>query len=74
MDVKSIGAFHRARPFRPFAIRTASGESFLVEHPELFAFSPNTPVALLITGSGDVAMIDLAGITEITYDFSTSAK
>jgi hypothetical protein len=74
MDSKSLGAYKRAKPFRPFVIHTSLGEAYTVAHPENFAFSPDTPVAVLFGGPEGVTMIDLASVTEVTYPVKRTRK
>ena len=70
MTVENLRAFKRARPFRRFAIRTSSGESYLIRHPEFIAFTYDRKGVLVVPGPGRVALIDLANIAELTYDLT----
>lgn len=70
MKVENIQAAVRIRPFKPFAIRTGSGESYPVRHPEMIALSPDVSVLLVIHGPGKTAMIDIDSVTEMTDDFN----
>lgn len=70
MTVENLRAFKRARPFRQFAIRTSSGESYLVRHPELISFTFDRKGVMLAPGPGRVALIDLDNIAELTYDLT----
>ena len=36
--------------------------------------SPDVPVVVVMPGPGQVAMIDLTNITEITYDFNSRSN
>ena len=74
MDIDNLRAAFRAQPFRPFVIRTGSGEAYTLRHPEMIAFSPDVSVLLLIPGPKQVAMIDVASVTEITYDFNPAGN
>jgi hypothetical protein len=49
-------------PFHPFSIRTASGHSYHVAHPELLWLDPVGEV-LLVKDAGAVVLIDLEEIT-----------
>ena len=71
MTVDNLRAFKRARPFRRFEIRTSSGESYLVRHPEFLAFTFDRKEVLVAPGPGRVALIDLDNIAELTYDLTT---
>lgn len=70
MTVENLRAFKRARPFRRFEIRTSSGESYSVRHPELMSFTFDRKGVLVAPGPGRVALIDLANIAELTYELS----
>lgn len=62
MTAEKIRSMTRA-PFHPFVVRTGSGESYLVAHPELFWLDPDGEVLLVKSGS-EVALIDVASVTE----------
>jgi hypothetical protein len=70
MNIERIRSFYRQRPVRPFTIHTASGESYTVRHPETMAIDAAEEVIFLLPERGQLAMIDLASITEITQDFT----
>jgi len=40
MVIESIREFNRAVPFKPYAIRMASGESYSVKHPDFVSVAP----------------------------------
>lgn len=67
MDAKSIGAWKRNQPFRPFVLHLENGDTFEVAHPENMAFSPDTPVLIVFGGEHGVTMIDHDAISSITY-------
>ncbi len=73
MNIDRVRVAFRARPFRPFWINTASGRSYRVPGPETMAIDPDEEVVILMPGGGEVAMIDVAGIVEITYNFNAQA-
>jgi hypothetical protein len=54
----------RKRPFIPCFIRTASGESYAVNHPELAWIPPESDLVLVMV-AGDVVMIEVDSITEV---------
>ena len=68
MTAENLRAFKRVRPFRRFEIRTSSGESYLVRHPELMSFTFDRKGVMVAPGPGRVALIDLDNIAELTYD------
>ena len=41
-----------AAPFRPFILRTASGEAFEIKHPDLIAFSPTDAEIIVFDAGG----------------------
>lgn len=51
-------------PFHPFVVRTGSGESYSVVHPELFWIDPDGEVLLVKDRTQGVALIDTASVTE----------
>ena len=70
MNIDRVRSFYNMRPVRPFTIHTASGESYPVKHPETMAIDEEDGIIILLPGPGQLAMIDLASITEITQDFT----
>ena len=74
MDLNRIRIPFRARPFRPFEIVTASGRSYRVPGPETMAIDPEESVILVMPSGGEVAIIDIASVTEITYDFNPVSR
>ncbi len=65
MDAKSIGAWQRAHPFRPFVLHLDSGVTFEVAHPENLGFSPDTPAPIL--WAEGMTMIDVFAVSAITH-------
>lgn len=68
MTAENVRAFKRARPFRRFLIHTSSGDSFLVRHPELLAFTFDRKGVMLAAGRSKVALIDLDNVSALTCD------
>jgi hypothetical protein len=54
-----------ASPFRPFALRMGSGESFLVKHPELVSISPGGRRLILWVGEEQSVDLDVLLIESI---------
>ncbi len=71
MNVEQFRNAHRLRPFKPFVIRTASGESYPVTHPETVWQSPGGHTVIVGMKGEEVAMIDIDHITEFV---STTRK
>ena len=51
-------------PFRPFVIRTGSGESYPVNHPGALSFTPSGRTLSVWLNEVDQAIIDVASINE----------
>ena len=65
MTVETLRAIKNARPFRPFEIRTGSGEAYSVSHPEVMAMSQDSDTVVVLGGPGRIGIIDVASITEV---------
>jgi hypothetical protein len=74
MDIEILRAPYRARPFRPFQIHTASGGVFAVKSPENIAFTVDGRGLVVSPAGGEVALIDVSSVTEVTYDFKKPRK
>lgn len=48
MAIESIRKFNRAVPFVPYEIRTVSGESYEVAHPDFITVSPKGSYVIVI--------------------------
>jgi hypothetical protein len=68
MNVEQFRNAHRLRPFKPFTIHTASGESYRVAHPEAAWQSPGGHTIIVGIRGEEVGMMDIAQITE--FDFT----
>ena len=67
MTVQQFGTARNSRPFKPFEIRTASGESYPVTHPEDVWQSPGGEAVIVAIKDVDgesVVMLDVQHITE----------
>ena len=74
MQPDPIRSAHKLRPFQPFTIVTASGESYHVPHPEMMSQSPKGNTVIVMPKGDEVVMIDVASITEIAYAFGRKSK
>jgi hypothetical protein len=63
MEADQFRSALRTRPFKPFAIRTGSGEKYIVKHPETVGISKSGRTVVLALDEGS-AVIDMASITE----------
>ena len=64
MNADHILGMTRGKPFHPFRVRTAGGESYTVAHPELFWVDPDGEVMLVKDKEQGVALIDTASVAE----------
>jgi hypothetical protein len=48
MVIESIREFNRAVPFGPYEIHTASGERYVVPHPDFVSISPRGSFVIVI--------------------------
>jgi hypothetical protein len=70
MTVQQFRTARDSKPFKPFKIRTASGEAYPVTHPENVWQSPGgaTVIVALKDSDGEsVVMLDVQHITEFVY-------
>jgi hypothetical protein len=63
VDVETILSLTKT-PFHPFMVRTASGETYTVAHPEMYWMDPDGEVMLIKDRKQGVALIDTASVTE----------
>lgn len=60
---KSLLAFVRRRPFKPFKVELISGDRLTVEHPE--ALAQGGAVAVYINPDGDIKLFDSTSVTQL---------
>ena len=65
MKIEAIRRFYDATPFRPFAIRTASGQQFEVPHREFMWIVPTESTIAIAHTDGGANFIDATLVTEI---------
>ena len=68
MKIENLKALRRSRPFRQFTLFTASGESYLVTHPELIMFVPDESVAIIASAPSTVSLVDVDSISDVSFD------
>ena len=68
---RSLRAFARRRPFRPFVVELVSGTSLLIEHPEALIF--RGAVAIHIDKEDEWTIFDNEGVSKITTRKTASA-
>jgi len=67
MTVQKIREAHEKRPFQPFTIQTADGDTVRVTHPEFLWVLPPGRTIYVYTGHGEeVQTIDLLLVTKLT--------
>lgn len=69
---KTVRAFVRRRPFKPFVVELLSGDRFLVEHPE--AVMVGTETAVYLNPDGDYAFFDSTAVTQVTEAVDNGSK
>lgn len=65
MLAESLLAIHRRRPFKPYLIHTASGESYRITHPEGMTLSESQRT-LVTLNDNELVMVDVASISAVT--------
>jgi hypothetical protein len=67
MTSEDIRDMLRAKPFRPFQLNLADGDSFQVFHPDFAMISPNGETVVAYTRDNQMKMIDVMLITSIEH-------
>lgn len=65
MTVDQLRQFHQARPFRPFSLHLADGQSVAVRHPEFLAQSPSGRTVIVYGRDDAFDVIDLTLVTRL---------
>jgi hypothetical protein len=63
---KSLRAFRKRTPFRPFAVEIVSGSRIVVDHPEALVFRGST--AVYVAPDGTPTIFDHEGVSRIDGD------
>ena len=74
MKLENFKSFIRHKPFKPFIIHTASGESYRVASPESIWVSTHGDVVIAQPPNGDVVMMGVEHITEAVYKAPPTRK
>ena len=69
---KSLRAFVRRRPFKPFVVELVSGNRIVVEHPEAVAMGGDA--AIYVNPDGEYAMFDSSTVSQLTEVKSNGSK
>jgi hypothetical protein len=67
VNVTYIKGFLKKKPFKAFAVRTASGEVHKISHLESIAISPNEDLIILWPAEGGMVLVDADQITEAFF-------
>jgi hypothetical protein len=73
MEADQFRSALRTRPFKPFTVKTGSGEQYTVRDPETVAISPSGRTIGLALDEG-CALLDMASITEFVIDRNRRRK
>ena len=75
MTAEQFRSALRVKPFKAFAIHTASGESYAVAHPEAVWQSPDGATVIVATGPGGAcALMGVEHVTEVTDPGKKAAR
>ena len=66
MTREQLITVHQAKPFRPFVLHLADGDSIPVKHPELLWRTTGGRTIFINTGGENVSIVDLLLVTRIT--------
>jgi hypothetical protein len=67
MTIQKLKEFHDKRPFKPFTIHMADGESVMVKHPEFLLLTAAGRTIYVHTGKEEeVQVIDLLLVTKLS--------
>lgn len=73
MTIEQFDKHHQARPFKPFRMFLSDGRSFLIEHAEYVARSPNgRTVGLFDIEDGALEAVDLLHVTSLKLNGSVA--
>ena len=61
---RSLKAFAKRRPFKPFIVELTSGEKLLVEHPEALVFRDS--IAVHFSPKHEISIFDHEGVAQLT--------
>lgn len=59
MTIEQLRKAHQARPFKPFALRTADGREYAARHPEFLLITPSGRTVVVADTDETVEHIDL---------------
>jgi hypothetical protein len=74
MTIEQLRNAHRAVPFRPFTIRLADGQSFLVTQPDYLSHSPSGGTIIVFGDAEEFSILDLRNVTDLQFTASTGSS
>ena len=63
---RSLAAFWRRKPFRPFVVELVSGDRIKVDHPEALVLRGG--VSVYVSADGTPALFDHEGVSQLVGD------
>ena len=69
---RTLQAFQRRTPFRPFTIALVNGDRFQVDHPEALVLRDG--VAVFVAAGGIPTLFDHESVSEVTGDRTRRPK
>ena len=69
---KTVLAFVRRRPFKPFVVELVSGDRFVVKHPE--AVAVGGAAAVYLNPDGEFAFFDSSTVSQMTEVIENGSK
>jgi hypothetical protein len=68
MTTEQLRAATSARPFMPFTIRTASGQTYRIDHPELVLVPPQGRSFAFSQDGATISVLEVLMIKAIEYE------
>jgi hypothetical protein len=63
---RTLRAFQRRTPFKPFTVELVSGHRFQVDHPEALVFRGG--IAVFVAANGTPTLFDHEGVSQVNGD------
>jgi hypothetical protein len=73
MEADQFRSALRTRPFKAFKLRTGTGETYSIKHPEMVASTPTGRTVVLALDEG-FTIVDMASITEFVISRSGPSR
>jgi hypothetical protein len=67
MTSDQVKELYRAKPFKPFTLHLADGDTIPVKSPEFMWMTPGGRTIFVSQGGDSAAIIDLLLVTKITF-------